>query len=54
MSSEPEGGQAVLNQIWTWGIIVVGYTVPSLLLGLGLHPAGSVIERWGRSASSLS
>ena len=42
------------SQIWTWGIIVVGYTVPGVLLGLGLHPAGSLMERWGRSASSLS
>ena len=42
------------NQIWTWGIIVIGYSVPGVLLGFGLGPAGSVIERWGRSASSLS
>lgn len=42
------------NQIWTWGIIVVGYTVPSVLLGLALRPAGGVMERWGRSASTVS
>ena len=42
------------GEIWTWGIIVVGYTLPGLLLGLALRPAGSVFERWGRSASSLS
>jgi hypothetical protein len=44
----------VLNQIWTWGIIVVGYSVPGLLLGLGLRPAGAVMERWGRASASLN
>jgi hypothetical protein len=42
------------NEVLTWGIIVVGYTFPGVLLGLGLGPAGAVMERWGRSAGSLS
>jgi hypothetical protein len=42
------------NEIWTWGIIVVGYSAPGLLLGLALGPAGGLMERWGRSSASLN